>query len=934
MESVQQSAGLPAGSQPESKSPERGESRPAGKVGWDWPAAWWTTGLPILLMCLLAAVSAYLAVRRHDALHTSFFDTGSYTQLVWNLAHGRWFVWSHAPPNYLGDHFSPLLAVLAPLFWLAPDARTLQVVGMLALATCVVPGYLILRARHPSLGPLLVLGLSFNPLLHAAASEDIHTIFLAAPTVGLALYALHGSRYGLMVAALALALLAREDMPVCAASFGLFLFLYRPRGRWLGFAVGTGAVAWLLATTLAIMPALNEGVYRHGGQFQGMLATLRDSAAAVAAEPLSAIPRFLTSRFALSLAMVLLPLAAVPLLAGGYSLLWAPGLLILLLSPEADKFGSGHGWRLAPLLPLWFGATAIAISRLERRRALLATLAVVACSLVSFALWSQYPGGGRFDEAKYGYDERTQTLKAILQRVPPDFAVAATDHLGAQLGTRERHYLFPFFRTDNRPDIAIVDVSGGDLYPLSSPAEQQAAVDALRLDPAVKAIWYQDEVFVFSFVDESPFPHNYGVPMRYYAEALAKAQQIGAEPGKCTIYFRVFGDIADDIAAAVQRMGRENGQSVRVVTQPDALLLAGGDEVEHLYVVESGDAQAVARLRQLGFTEVERERIDLPGGEQSLRFYRLPRAAGALAEAGFDREGPNLRLSNGLLLRRWRAPVDLRGERSLTLAAAWEVWDAPTAPGDDPDYCVSQHLVDINGQDLAVADARFTPTRYLQKGDLLLTWSEIPLPADLELQQAWLQLGMFTCWQRHSAVALDAAGEKAADALQIGPFKAAGTVLTEDMVQPQYEAQVHLGDDIHLVGYDVALGVDHRSDTIYLSLYWLAEACPHADCTVFVQLLDDEGVVAQQDNLPRSSAYPTTLWSEGEFVADEYVLALPDDMAVGDYRLIAGMYTASDGHRLPVRDADGRPLGDAVALGTVSVTPAGEVSFRQEAASG
>jgi hypothetical protein len=55
-------------------------------------------------------------------------------------------------------------------------------------------------------------------------------------------------------------------------------------------------------------------------------------------------------------------------------------------------------------------------------------------------------------------------------------------------------------------------------------------------------------------------------------------------------------------------------------------------------------------------------------------------------------------------------------------------------------------------------------------------------------------------------------------------------------------------------------------------------------------------------------------------VADRRGLALPNDMVPGDYTLIAGLYDAATGQRLPVTGPDGAAAGDFVRLGTVRIS--------------
>ena len=134
---------------------------------------WVNLAGPILLLAFIV-VAVYLAFLRHQTFVTQVFDLGYYTQIVWNTAQGRLFATTLKPPTFLTDHFSPLLALVAPLFWLAPDARTLIVVEMALLAMAVLPAYLILRQSSPRLAPLLVLAFVLNPQLHQLAVEDFH----------------------------------------------------------------------------------------------------------------------------------------------------------------------------------------------------------------------------------------------------------------------------------------------------------------------------------------------------------------------------------------------------------------------------------------------------------------------------------------------------------------------------------------------------------------------------------------------------------------------------------------------------------------------------------------------------------------------------------------------------------------------------------------
>ena len=59
----------------------------------------------------------------------------------------------------------------------------------------------------------------------------------------------------------------------------------------------------------------------------------------------------------------------------------------------------------------------------------------------------------------------------------------------------------------------------------------------------------------------------------------------------------------------------------------------------------------------------------------------------------------------------------------------------------------------------------------------------------------------------------------------------------------------------------------------------------------------------------------------GEHMTDPHRLPIPADLAAGRYRIAVGLYDPDNGQRLPVLDAQGRPMADRVIIGEVDVGP-------------
>jgi hypothetical protein len=64
--------------------------------------------------------------------------------------------------------------------------------------------------------------------------------------------------------------------------------------------------------------------------------------------------------------------------------------------------------------------------------------------------------------------------------------------------------------------------------------------------------------------------------------------------------------------------------------------------------------------------------------------------------------------------------------------------------------------------------------------------------------------------------------------------------------------------------------------------------------------------------------YPTSFWGSDESILDEHEVRIDPDAPAGAAEILVGLY-AQDGTRLPVIQ-NGRPAGDQVSLGTVTVT--------------
>lgn len=142
-------------------------------------------------------------------------------------------------------------------------------------------------------------------------------------------------------------------------------------------------------------------------------------------------------------------------------------------------------------------------------------------------------------------------------------------------------------------------------------------------------------------------------------------------------------------------------------------------------------------------------------------------------------------------------------------------------------------------------------------------------------------------------------------ALKVGYIDGHDTCFKRDFDGLDVEAaekpvQVNFGDQITLLGYNLAPSNPHPGDTLALNLYWKARQILTFNYSAFAHLVDDEmNIYAQKDSL-NPGRYPTRYWELDEYNKDPHEITIPPGTPPGDYALGAGLYDPLTLMRLPV----------------------------------
>ncbi len=123
-----------------------------------------------------------------------------------------------------------------------------------------------------------------------------------------------------------------------------------------------------------------------------------------------------------------------------------------------------------------------------------------------------------------------------------------------------------------------------------------------------------------------------------------------------------------------------------------------------------------------------------------------------------------------------------------------------------------------------------------------------------------------------------------------------------------------LGDGLRFLGFSTDETALTPGDLRKVSLFWEANSRPTSDYTAFVQVLGRDGAPVALWEAPPGAAYPTSQWAAGTLMRTQASFRIPASVSDGRYRLIAGLFRASD--KAVLRTAAG---ADHLDLGMVTV---------------
>ena len=513
-----------------------------------WPHVF---GVGLIFSVYTALYSTYLLVL-HATLKDGMADVAEYDQAISGYAH---FGGPHSPfvglPNVgsagalqLSDHFTPLLALLAPFYWIHDGPETLLIETAVLSALPIIPLWLFTRravGESRLFGTiaayLVVIGYGVTWPLQMALWFEFHEVFLALPIM---MWMIERAQAGRLRQAALISLLllgVKDDLGFVVAVFGVYLatkdvtlrgwwgFLrHRVRDRaevvrvlrrsdrlWFLGLVPVG-LAMVALVNRVLLPAFGGSSTRNF-TYTEFGATPGAAAKAMLLDPGNALGTLVNSPFKTqTLSMLLWPVLALCLLSP-ITLMAAPLLIERFLSVNNLYWVMPYHYN-AFLLPImlcggvdgavrlsrWLSAAKPVASRIGEHGPLVRGI-LIACfagyvAVHSWATAFRYPMH-HMTEAAFWDTSNPDVVSAKLAaaHVPDNVLVAAATQIGPHLLSRDKVIMWSFPGDRGYPQTpwVLADVKRAS-YPFVNIAAQQA--DVAQREAAGYQVVYQNDGWV------------------------------------------------------------------------------------------------------------------------------------------------------------------------------------------------------------------------------------------------------------------------------------------------------------------------------------------------------------------------------------------------------------------------------------------------------
>jgi uncharacterized membrane protein len=447
-----------------------------------------------LITAACLAFYLYHAFADQERYLTTGYDLGIFDQAVRAYAHFQAPIvpLKGAGYNIFGDHFHPIIAVLAPLYWLWDNVGMLLIAQAVLTAASVPVVYRFAR-RRASEGMSLLIAAVYGAgwPLQGLIDFDFHEVAFATPLAALAIDALDRRDDRRLVLWCGLLLLVREDMGLVLALIGVLVIAQRRGAARLAIAMIGLGIATYLVTTGWVIPHFAAGhAFAYGNQFGSLGPSVPAAIGNIVSQPWHAVDVFFTpSVKTRTLALLIVPLALLPL-RSPYALLTLPLFAERFFNSRINLWTPTFHYNALPWVILTLamvdGAHRLGLFDKSRRakyarRALAGVLAIAPVLLIVVGRdLKVVPVTSLRGTYAHQPADWLESAKKVVAFLPKNVCVAADGHLVPHLTNRD-YTTVPQANTPD-PDFIAIDLFAPDTGGNPPAPTPQAVIEGALAD--------------------------------------------------------------------------------------------------------------------------------------------------------------------------------------------------------------------------------------------------------------------------------------------------------------------------------------------------------------------------------------------------------------------------------------------------------------------
>lgn len=358
--------------------------------------------------------------------------------------------------SHFAVHISPVYYLILPFYLVFPSPYTLQIAQAVAVASGVIPVYLL--ARHKGLSnkftAVFSIAYGFNTVLISGIGYDMHENCFLVPLLLWLFYFFEKEKYPLMYLSALGVCLIKEDAAIFVVFFGIYAFLSRKKYLHGVLLAAMGAAYFVGAVYL--INTFGDGVL--ASRFDNYMYEdegLLGMAKIILTNPAYVFTQTLSSEKIIYLLKLLLPLGFLPLATRKVShfILLLPFMLINLMTDYTYQFDINFQYSFGPAACLIYLAIINASDLKDRSKRYMVCLAAVA----SIMLFLPTAGSKiaylteRYEAGQYEFS----VLNEALESIPEEASVKASTFFVPHIADRNEIYEIT---SQNETDFAVFDM--------------------------------------------------------------------------------------------------------------------------------------------------------------------------------------------------------------------------------------------------------------------------------------------------------------------------------------------------------------------------------------------------------------------------------------------------------------------------------------------